>query len=132
MKLPGAVKEIAEVIGRENALRLIGRLPRRRFADPRSPNSSQIQASLYVPKILPADHWLVRVLGWHAAKRLSDIYGGELIKPPVCEEIYREWRNREIARLQKTGMPVREISEIVKLTDRMILTILKDTKEEEI
>lgn len=124
-RLPKSVHEIAEVIGEEAALRLIGRLPRRKNRDWRYPNAVCQQASLYVPAVLPADHWLVKVLGWHAAKRLSDMFGGEILKPAVCEEIYREWRNREIVSMAGKGVPSDAIAEIVGISCRRVVSVLR-------
>ena len=124
-RLPKSVHEIAEVIGEDATLRLIGRLPRRKNRDWRYPKAVCQQASLYVPAVLPADHWLVGVLGWHAAKQLSDMFGGEILKPAVCEEIYREWRNGEIVNMAGRGMPLYAIAEIVGISCRRVVSILR-------
>ena len=70
--LPQSVREIAEAIGREAALLLIGRLPVcYRDAGKKSP-----KVILYVPKRLPPDHQLVEILGY--GSRLF-----ELIDAPI-------------------------------------------------
>ncbi len=128
-RLPKSVHEIAEVIGEVAALRLIGRLPRRKMRDRRYPGAMRQQASFYVPAILPADHWVIGVIGWHAAKRLSENFGGEIIKPAACEEIYRQWRNIEIIRMAGKGVPSEAIAEIVGISCRRVASVLSEAEK---
>ena len=126
--LPKSVLEIAEIIGQDATFRLIGRLPRRQVRDRRYPGAMCQQASFYVPSVLPADHWIVGVIGWHAAKRLSDNFGGEIIKPAACEEIYRQWRNIEIVRMARSGIPAEHISEIIGISSRRVASVLSEAE----
>jgi hypothetical protein len=103
--LPGVAQEIADVIGREDALFLIGQLPpcgRRSW-----------RRAVYVPKVPPPDHFLVRVLGAEQAQRLADEFGGEVLQPPNLGCVERRWRNRHIWTLRQRGLVAREISETI-------------------
>ena len=100
--LPESVQEIAEVIGRAATLKLIG-------AQPRAGRRSW-RVNIYIPKRLPPDHQLVRVLGWADANRLSNYFGGEILQPSNCRVIEREFRNRTILKRHSEGLTPREIS----------------------
>ena len=115
-KLPQSVEEIAEVIGREKALYLIGQLPQS--------GSRSWRVCLYVPKRLPVDHDLVRILGWHDARKLAYAFSGMILQPSNCRSIYRAYRDREILRLADEGMSVAEIASVVELSSYRVREIL--------
>jgi hypothetical protein len=106
--LPKSAQEIAEVIGREKALFLIG--------THRSVGRRSWRVNIYVPKRLPPDHNLVRLLGWQSAKKLSDYFGGEILQPSNCRCIEREFRNQAIMERHEAGMPAREIADSLGVT----------------
>lgn len=121
-KLPESIAEIAEVIGREKALEFIDKLP----AAGRRP----WRVCVYVPKRLPADHQLVRMLGWHDARRLCCAFSGMILQPSNGRFLYREYRNRQIIRMSALGMPVREIAEAVELSTYRVREILSEQQSE--
>lgn len=124
MELPGCAQEIAEVIGREKTLFLIGQLPR-------SPSRSW-RVVLYVPKRLPVDHDLVKLLGWNDADKLRKHFGGEILQPSNCNVVYRKARNRSARAMAADGMPIPQIADILDLTPRQVRNILAETPPEEI
>jgi hypothetical protein len=124
MELPGCAQEIADVIGRENALYLIGQLPRS--------SSRSWRVVLYVPKRLPADHELVKLLGWETADKLRRHFGGEILQPSNCNIVYRRARNTNARRMAAEGMPIPQIADILDLTPRQVRNILAETPPEEI
>lgn len=67
MRMSRCAEEIAEVIGREAALLLIGQAPRWPRKDRHGRRVPGEWVALYVPANLPPDHFLVRTLGWKAA-----------------------------------------------------------------
>ena len=115
-KLPGVAQEIADVIGREKALFLIGQLPRC--------GRRGWRKVLYVPHSLKPDHPLVHCLGWRDAKRLTRVFGGEILQPSSCRFIYRRYRNQVIEDLWDGGMDPKEISRFVGVTPRQVRNIL--------
>ena len=125
MRLPASVQEIAEVIGRERALYLIGRLPRFKRNDVRGGE----QVILYVPRHLKPDHCLVSILGWHDAKRLVDAFGGELLKPGNCCEVYRPFRDEAIRRIRDDGVSIPMIAEWFSMTERRVRQVLEIPQE---
>ncbi|MFV8595069.1 hypothetical protein [Ralstonia pseudosolanacearum] len=98
MQLPESVQNVADVIGRERALYLIGQLPRY-VAGAEKKKSSRV--ILYVPKLkgLSDDHELVRILGRDDAEKLCRVFDGENLYPANCSEIYRRYRDKQIVRM---------------------------------
>lgn len=117
MRLKGVIHSIAEVIGRENALYLVGKLPR---FTPKSRKCERVL--LYVPmaKNLKPNHQLVDILGWHAAIKLCEAFGGEVIDPGVCSHVYQGFRDESIAKLVEEGVPTPMIAEWFAMTDRHV------------
>lgn len=122
-RLPRTAQELADVIGRDCALRLIGQLPRC------SPSGHSEVVMLYVPKELAPDHRLVRLIGWDAAARLVDAFGGEVLLPANCANLYRAFRDRSIARLHaEHDLPVKVIAEWFEVSDRHVRNVLRKEK----
>lgn len=98
MQLPASVQEIADVIGRERALYLIGQLPRYLGGVPGKKSSRPI---LYVPtpQHLHDNHDLVRILGRGDAMKLCNAFPGENLQPANCADIYRQYRDGEMKRM---------------------------------
>lgn len=129
MKLPSTVQEIADVIGRERALFLIGQLPRYHVQDTRKGKAGSAGLServiLYVPKTLKPDHHLVRILGWNDAARLVRVFGGCLVHSSNCQEVYRPHRDAGIRLVHAQGVPVAMVADWFGLTERRARQILE-------
>jgi hypothetical protein len=124
--LPASVEEIAEVIGRERALYLIGKLPRCR---PPS-GEGRTQVILYVPKTITPDHRLVQILGQEDAERLVEAFGGEILKPGTCRQIYRVYRDQGIVRAVNDGVPTAMVAAWFGLSSRHVLNVLEKAQED--
>lgn len=133
MRLPKSVQEIADVIGRERALYLIGQLPTCEIIDSRTGGRGGRRPMLYVPttRRLTPDHTLVRILGWNDAERLCNVFGGEILQPASCADIYRRFRDAEIIRMVREGMTVPQAAEVVGITDRQARNIAREIPQEE-
>jgi hypothetical protein len=133
MKLPNSVQEIAEVIGRERALFLVGQLPRCYARDPRWPGAKSEHVILYVPTVarLKPDHELVRILGWNDAVKLAQAFGGEILKPGNCSGIYRDFRDQNIIRIVREGTPVVMVASWFGVTDRHVRKLMQENPQEE-
>lgn len=121
--LPPSVQEIADVIGRERALYLIGQLPQS--------GSRAWRVCLYVPKRLKPDCQLVRILGWSDAVLMAREFGGMILQPSNCRFLAREFRDREVRRMAVAGMRPRDIAETVELTERQVRNIIAAMTPEE-
>lgn len=129
MALPASVQEIADVIGSERALYLVGQLPRC-YAGNKGKQSSRV--IMYVPKTLKPDHQLVVLLGWHDARKLVDAFGGEILQPANCAEIYRQFRDQSILRMAREGMRPGEIAEVVGVSDRHVRNLLRENPQQDL
>lgn len=106
--LPPSLAEIAEVIGREKALLLVGSLPQS--------GSRPHRKCLYVPKRMPVDHWLVRQLGWDDAVKFQSAFSGMILQPSNARFWARGLRDDRILQLYRDGVPVAEIAEELGLS----------------
>lgn len=114
--LPPSAQEIADVIGRERALLLIGQLPqagRRKW-----------RVVLYIPKRIDPDHNLVRLIGWEDAMRLVRHFGGEILQPSNCRFLPRAFRDAEIIRLWRAGEKLPLIADKFDLSYRQVRNII--------
>lgn len=121
MRLPQSVREISEVIGVDKALYLIGQLPR-------CVSKKSTHVILYVPKasFLKPDHRLVQILGWQDAYRLCTHFGGEILQPATCADLYRSFRNSSIHRLiSKESLSIKEVAGLFDMSERQIANIYK-------
>jgi len=107
--LPESLAEIAAVIGREGALRLVHACGGTR---------------IFVPRQLRVQHKLVTWLGFEQANRLSRHFGGETLTVVRAAELLRRTRNREIVRRYDSGVGVRQLARENALTERQIYAIL--------
>lgn len=124
--LPRSVRQIADVIGRHLALVLIGQLPR---AYSRCHPSGQV--ILYVPKVLRPDHALVRMIGYDAAAKLVRAYGGEILQPATCADIYRRFRDESLKRLLSQGHKPAELAEWFEVCERHVRNLAKEIAQED-
>lgn len=125
-QLPKTVQQIADVIGREAALRLVNQLPRAY-----SKGHPSGQPILYVPKSLRPEHPLVRMLGFPDAQQLVQVFGGEVLYPAACVGFVRQARNREVVRLLSEGWNERDIARAFGLTTRQVHNLKEEIAPEE-
>lgn len=114
--LPQSVQEIADVIGRERALYLVGQLPRC--------GKRAWRVVLYVPQQLSSDHMLVELLGWEDAKALVAAFGGMILQLGTCRNVLRHYRNQTVARMYEDGMDIGDIADSIQMTERSVRNIL--------
>jgi hypothetical protein len=127
MSLPDSVKEIADVIGRDQALYLIGQLPRCYSPDARYPAARKSTVIMYVPKRLEPNSDLVRILGWKDASRLAREFAGMLIHPPSCADILRQHRDKNIVRLASEGISNSMLADWFSLDVSQVRRIIRAT-----
>lgn len=129
MRLPASVQEIADVIGRERALFLVGQLPRC-YQSRKDSKSAGWHVIMYVPKALKPDHLLVQILGWHDAMKIVDGFGGEILHPANCTEVYRAFRDKSAMAMVEAGMTPREASEALGVSDRHVRNLKREKTQE--
>ncbi|MEO5334125.1 MAG: hypothetical protein H7839_19100 [Magnetococcus sp. YQC-5] len=107
--LPDSLEEIADVIGREGAVKLVNECGGTR---------------IFVPRKMRVQHKLATLLGFEQARRLSLHFGGETLTVVRAAHLQRRTRNREIVRRYDSGVGVRQLAREHTLTERQIYTIL--------
>lgn len=127
MKLPQTVQDVADVIGRDKALYLVGNLPRSRGAGGTGGHVERI--FLYVPKRLKPDHLLVRLLGWNDAAKMSAEFTGMILELGTCDELQRRFRHDAVRRLAAQGHDRDAIAGMVMLSPRRVSEILASAPE---
>ena len=131
MRLPKSVLEIAEIIGNERALYLVGKLPRCWAGLPGKESSRVI---LYVPTLarMKPNHELVKIMGWHDAQRLAREFGGEILQLANCAEIYRGFRDCSILRLVNDhGMKPGDVAQLMGVSDRHVRNLLRENPQKD-
>ena len=105
------LEEIVEILGRENALKLI-----QRFGG----------TALYVPHNPDEHHPLTLILGVDGAARLASYYGGENLYLPLGRKWLREQQRQLIHRLKSQEMPTSKIAQTIGCTPRWVRMVIKD------
>jgi hypothetical protein len=114
-KLPESVAELADVIGREDALALIGRRQRS--------GRRSWRICFYIPKHLPLDHWLVGELGLAKARRLSREFASMILQPSNCRFLIRPLRDARIIELAALGVSEADIGASIGLSQARVYEI---------
>jgi CRP-like cAMP-binding protein len=89
---------------------------------------------LYVPTAarLAPDHQLVRLLGWHQAVKLCQHFGGEILHPANCADVYRQFRDRSIVRMVRAdGMDPALVAEMMDVSRRHVSNLLRENPQQE-
>lgn len=128
IKLPDSVQEIADVIGRREALFLIGKLPRCYSG---SDGHKSTRVIMYVPKSLKANHPLVEILGWASANKLVRAFGGEILQPGNCYDVYRRFRDQSILTMIADGEKTASVAELMGVSERHVRNLLRAEKPQE-
>jgi len=127
VKLPASVQEIADVIGRQDALRLVRQLPRCLVEDKRRPGSMQERVMLYVPKKVKPGHPLVRILGAEGAEKMVRAFGGECLHPANCNAIHKDYRNDAVRKRHREGSRVPVLAASFGVSERQIRNVLRQS-----
>ena len=117
--LPESVAVVADVIGRDEALRLVGALP----TFPSKPWLAWV--SVPKPSRLRPNHTLVEILGWQGAVLMCRAFGGELLQLARCRGLERAARNRRIWELRAQGLSSREIGDLIDVSGEVVKKVLQ-------
>lgn len=106
--------QIADIVGRDKALRIAGI-----YGD----------KNLYIPQVMTLAHRLTEILGLELANALSREFGGIVLKIPTCRHIERRHRNESIVRLFIAGHSVEELAALFQITERAVFLITSPHRE---
>lgn len=110
-QMPGVLREIASLIGPENAVKLA---------------QTYGGIRIYVPKRMKPEHPFAELLGFENACALSAELGGlSRLSIPRFEKLIREARNQAILTDRSRGMSVRELALKYRVTEKHILNVRK-------
>lgn len=121
--LPASVREIAEVIGRSAALRLVNAWPSRYRG---MPGKKGHRVVVYVPEKLPEQHRLIDILGRETAERLSHHFGNEILQLANCRGLYVKHRDECIRRMLADGAKSQIIQQLLNVSEGQIARIAKE------
>jgi hypothetical protein len=114
--LPESVEEIAEVIGRGNAVRLV--------EGTRASGKRRWRRSLYVPKEMPEDHRIASMVGLDAATRLSFSHGNCIVELPSCFALRKAYAADYGLRLSDAGASETEIAKELGIEPKTVKGLL--------
>ncbi|MCP4049882.1 MAG: hypothetical protein GY730_04165 [bacterium] len=107
---------IVNSIGRESAMKLISKVPRR--------GKRSYRLCFYIPKKNKKEHLLVDILGQDTASKLIADLGGCHIQTTNGNSLSRKFRNEAIRKMHKQGLSIVQIAKSIGLTARMVSKIL--------
>jgi len=110
---PEMVKEIAEVIGKESAIKLFIRFAGRH---------------LCIPQKIPEGHIIEKTIGAERAELLRSHFRNDRLLFPTGASLIRKVRNKEIYEDHVSGVSIGDLSTKYRLTTRQISTILSNYK----
>lgn len=114
--LPETVEEIAEVIGRGSAVRLV--------EGTRASGKRRWRRSLYVPTDMPEDHRIASMIGLEAATRLSFSHGNCIVELPSCFALRKAYAADHALRLRDAGASQAEIARELGLEQKTVQSLL--------
>jgi len=100
--LPESVEEIADVIGRGNAVRLM--------EGTRASGKRRWRRQLYIPADMPDNHRIVSMIGLEAATRLSFSHGNLITELPSCHALRKAYLADHALRLNDGGAQLSDIA----------------------
>lgn len=121
--LPRNVQEVADVIGRDAALRLVDSLPRAL--------NRPWQRWCYVPQKIRPDHPLSLLLGWVLAEKLVHVFGGEMLTLSNCSYTRKDERDAAIRSMRASGRSVQDVAREFRMSDRQVRNIVKEISQVE-
>lgn len=118
LDLKGDLRAIAEVIGRQKALYLVGQCPR--YKVEKRTGSGQLLLYIPQPCRLRTNHKLVNMLGYADAMKLCTIFGGELLVLSQCRHILLKNRNEGIRAMLDIGFKIEDVARYFELHPRTV------------
>lgn len=102
--------EVTQIVGFDACMRLV---------------ASWGGSTLYIPADMTTGHPIAAAIGPDLASRLSEQFGNEVLAVPKCEYSNLR-RNRQVRMLNQKGLSVRQISQVLNLSERQVQRVLAD------
>ncbi|TLP67104.1 hypothetical protein FEE96_07085 [Parasedimentitalea maritima] len=116
--LPDTVAEIAEVIGRGNAVRLV--------EGTRATGKRKWRRQLYVPGDMHDEHRIAKMIGLEAAAQLSHSHANCIIELPSCFALRKAYMADHALRLADSGAVLSEIAREMGVEQKTARGLLAD------
>lgn len=107
--LPASAQEVVDVIGMAPALALI---------------DARGGVRTYIPSPIPADHWLIAIIGAEAAEQLAAVYAGDELNLPRCCAAMRATLYRQICAAYDAGESAATLALAHGFTERWVYAIV--------
>ena len=114
--LPGALRELARVLGETSAFKLVERRGGGR---------------LVVPRKVHPDHRLMDELGLQVFAALVDAYGGEVLTLPKYDSVARQLRHERVRKHRADGLSIDRVAIATGYTRRQVFNILASDAPED-
>lgn len=82
--------------------------------------------NLYVPNTITEEQVLSRLIGFSAAKRLAEEWGGDYLAVPRLRSYEDDLKRRVVGRMLEQGFGTREVSVHVRMSERRVQQIARE------
>ncbi|UWS06409.1 hypothetical protein [Phaeobacter inhibens] len=114
--LPELVQEIAEVVGRENAVKLV--------EGTRQRGARRWRRHLYIPSDIPENHRIVSLIGWDAAQALSFSHANSVLELPSCHGLRKAYLADVVIKMAGRGADPAEIASELGVERKTVASLL--------
>ena len=118
--LPTTVQEIADVVGRENAVRIV--------EGTRPSGSRKWRRQLYVPAEMKETHRISKMIGWDAAAMLAASHGHCIIDIPSCFALRKGYMASHALGMWNNGASIGEISAEMSVTEKTAQQLIDEAE----
>lgn len=109
--LPRLLRDIADIIGLDAALKLV-----RAYSGLR----------LYIPERAHAGHPVAQIIGVENLQKLANIYGRENLSLPKIDAADRQIKHHTVHALRASGIPVKHVARETGYTERRIYQLERE------
>lgn len=120
--LPQNVQAIADCIGKDKALALVGQL--KRTPQTKADGRTRHRIWLYIPKAPNPKSPLVQIIGWANACKLAQVFNGETICLESCKQMATDFLHKSIRQQFNSGIDIDTLAILFGMNSRSILKIL--------
>ncbi|MGB9191630.1 MULTISPECIES: hypothetical protein [unclassified Acinetobacter] len=120
--LPQNVRAIADCIGKDKALALVGQL--KRTPQTKADGRTRLRCWLYIPKVPNPKSPLVQIIGWADACKLTQVFNGETISIESCRQMATDFLHRSVREQFNEGIDIETLAVLFGMNPRSILKIL--------
>lgn len=118
--LPEVVQEIAEVVGREKAVRLVEGVL--------ATGKRSWRRNLYVPSRMRSDHRIAKLIGLDAARALSLSHANSNLQLPPCKALRSAYLTLLAQKMGDDGATISEIAQELGVDQKTVTSLLDNAE----